>query len=718
MPLESSHPPSEKALDANASGPRLRALIRIGLELASERDIERVFQRVCEAARELFGATYVTLGIVDVEERTVQRVVTSGTDAATWIKAGDAVPGILETVVDTRRALRGENSGGDPSGLQLPALHPEVRAFLAAPITSPTHAYGWFCVVENGGRTFTEEDQDLLSAFSGQIGRIYENSHFRAAARQRSEELEHEILERKQAEADLRGERDRSQRYLDAATVILLAIDMDGRITLVNRYACSVLGWTAEELLGRDWIQTCLPVRIRDALRQRRDDLVGGDLSIIENPILTRTGEERLIEWHNTLLRDDAGHIIGTLSSGADITERKRAVEALRTAEERMRFALQNANVGIWDIDYTTGVNRWSETIEAHYGLLPGTFGGTFEAFVACIHPDDRESVLDVVGKAMRSGDDFTVHNRSIWPDGTVRWLTGIGRIHLGEHGEPVRGVGISLDVTEHRMSEEQYQQSQKMQAIGTLAGGIAHDFNNILAVIGGYTELLKASFAHDAATIDNLDAVESATARAATLVQQILTFSRHEETRREPLQLGPVIEEAVRSLRSTIPTSIEIQADLSAATPTVLADAADVHQIVMNLGANAWHAMRDSRGRLDVILESFDVDRDLAELNPRLHPGSYARLSVSDTGLGMAPATLGRIFEPFFTTHPVGQGSGLGLAVVHGIMQSHEGAISVYSNPGQGSVFRLYFPAHAHAESALDSSSAALMPGHEERIL
>ena len=143
-----------------------------------------------------------------------------------------------------------------------------------------------------------------------------------------------------------------------------------------------------------------------------------------------------------------------------------------------MRFALQNADVGIWDIDYATGVLRWSETIEAHYGLRPGTFGGTFAAFVERIHPDDRASVLETFGKAMKSGADFTVEHRSIWPDGTVRWLSGAGRIHLGEQGEPVRAVGISLDVTPRKTLELELRQAQKLESIGHLAAGIAHEIN------------------------------------------------------------------------------------------------------------------------------------------------------------------------------------------------------------------------------------------------
>ena len=163
-----------------------------------------------------------------------------------------------------------------------------------------------------------------------------------------------------------------------------------------------------------------------------------------------------------------------------------------------MRFALEAAGVGIWDMDYTTGVLQWSETLEDQYGLPRGTFGETFEAFVERIHPDDRESVAEMIGKAMKSGADFSVQHRSIWPDGTVRWLSGAGRIVLGEHGAPLRGVGISLDVTERRLLEDQFQQAQKMEAVGQLAAGVAHDFNNLLTVILGYCELLLADLDPD----------------------------------------------------------------------------------------------------------------------------------------------------------------------------------------------------------------------------
>ena len=166
---------------------------------------------------------------------------------------------MLGTVVSERRTLRGDNPGGDPAGLQLPSRHPEIHAYLAAPIASPAHVYGWICLVGNEGRSFTEDDEHLIKALSGQVGRIYENGYFFGVAKKRTEELEHEIFERRRAESALRHERDWTQRYLDTAEVILLALDTDGRITLINRKGCDLLGWTDRELIGRNWIETCLP---------------------------------------------------------------------------------------------------------------------------------------------------------------------------------------------------------------------------------------------------------------------------------------------------------------------------------------------------------------------------------------------------------------------------------------------------------------------------
>jgi PAS domain S-box-containing protein len=288
----------------------------------------------------------------------------------------------------------------------------------------------------------------------------------------------------------------------------------------------------------------------------------------------------------------------------------------------------------------------------------------------------------------------------------------------FGKAGEVVGIVVMAQDITGRKRLEEQIRQSQKMDAIGTLAGGIAHDFNNILAAINGYTELAQLTLKDNPEVREHLDAVVRAASRATDLVRQILTFSRQQPLARRPIQLLPVVAETFELLRATIPSTIEFDLALASDTPTVFADATQIHQILMNLGTNAWHAMKDRPGRLRVKLEKFVVDAKLAATTKRLQPGVYARVSVRDTGSGMDPVTLRRIFEPFFTTKPLGEGTGLGLAVVHGIIDNHDGAITVDSRPGEGTVFCVYFPAHVGEADVPVDEAGSVPRGRGERVL
>ncbi len=680
---------SEKAGNLRIANARLRALINVGLEFASERDPDRRLQSVCASACDLFAATYVTFGILDRHDRTVERVVACGTDSTTWIKPGDVVTGILRTVVDERRTVRGDHAAHHLIGLQFPPLHPDVQAFLAAPIVSPAYVFGWICLIGNEGRTFTEDDEHLVMALAAQVGRIYE--------------LEDEILERKSAEAALRHERDRAQRYLDTADVILLALDLDGRVTLINRKGCDLLGRSEAELLGHDWIGTCLPERRRDASRLAMHRLLAGDLPLDEAPILTRSGDERLIEWRNTLLRDDAGNVTGTFSSGTDVTERNQAVEALRTAEERMRFALQSADVGIWDMDYATGALEWSATLEAHYGLTPGTFGGTFEAFIERVHPDDRDGVIATLAQATTSGADFSIQNRAVWPDGTVRRLSGAGRVHLGEHGEPTRGVGISMDVTARRTLEEQYQQAQKMEAMGQLAGGVAHDFNNLLTAILGYCELLLDTIAPGDPRRADLAEIHKAGESAAGLTRQLLAFSRKEIIEPKLLDLNAVVSDMRAMLERLIGEDVAIVMRLPPGPAIVKADRGQIEQIVMNLAVNARDAM-PTGGTLTITAASVELDEHYTSVHFAVKPGPYVMLTVADTGTGMTPQVQARLFEPFFTTKERGKGTGLGLATIHGIVRRNGGNVNVYTEIGRGTSFKVYFPRADAGEMVIDT--------------
>jgi PAS domain S-box-containing protein len=283
--------------------------------------------------------------------------------------------------------------------------------------------------------------------------------------------------------------------------------------------------------------------------------------------------------------------------------------------------------------------------------------------------------------------------------------------------------VFTATDIREHRKAEEEKEalqralrHSEKLEAIGTLAGGIAHDFNNILMAVLGYTELMLLSTQDNAAMTANLNEVRKAGLRARDLVEQIMTFSRQREEERRPIQAGPVVGEATRLLRATLPTTIDIRCEIRHELPNILADPSSIHRIVMNLCTNAAHAMEDG-GSLVVALDRFDPSGEWVRLHPVLEGGPYVHLRVSDTGCGMGPDVLERIFEPYYTTKPPGKGTGMGLAVVHGIVSSSGGHVTVDSIVGKGSHFDVYFPA-IETETVRTSEPAAAAAGGSERLL
>jgi signal transduction histidine kinase len=259
--------------------------------------------------------------------------------------------------------------------------------------------------------------------------------------------------------------------------------------------------------------------------------------------------------------------------------------------------------------------------------------------------------------------------------------------------GRIVGASKIARDITKLRHLEEQLRHAQKMEALGTLAGGIAHDFNNILAAILGYTELAQCETPVASPVGAWLQKVLTASHRAKALVQQILAFSRRTPVARTPVSLTAVLRETLPFLRALLPSTIALEDSCTSEATPVLADATQLQQILMNLGTNARDAMGDTGGRLALSLEVVAVDAAFAATHPALHAGPYVRLTVQDSGPGIPPAVLARIFEPFFTTKEVGHGTGLGLSVVHGIVEGHDGAILVESTLGQGTTFTIYLP-------------------------
>jgi len=314
---------------------------------------------------------------------------------------------------------------------------------------------------------------------------------------------------------------------------------------------------------------------------------------------------------------------------------------------------------------------------------------------------------------------DYDETYRILQPDGTVRWIHDRAFPVRDEDGRVLRVVGTAEDVTEQRRLEEQFRQVQKMEAIGQLAGGIAHDFNNILAAILGNAELALADVDGQHPARKSLEEIQRASGRAKQLIQQILTFSRQQPRERRIVALGPLVEEAANLLRATIPSTVDLVVSIDADAPPVLADPTQIHQVLVNLATNAWHALADRPGRIDVRLESATLDAASAGDLAGLRPGRFACLVVRDTGSGMDAATCARVFDPFFTTKEVGKGAGLGLSVAHGIVHEHDGAISVISEPGQGATFKVHLPAAGGLVSeAVTTSPVSSSHGDGQEIL
>jgi PAS domain S-box-containing protein len=516
----------------------------------------------------------------------------------------------------------------------------------------------------------------------------------------------------------------RQAAILDALPARVALLDPLGFILSVNNTWRRFSGDTAMPApqfgVGLNYAETCDQV-LGDHVQESQQIAAGvravlkGETSSFsfEYPSHLNT-EQRWYLMTATPLAGDG--IRGVVIMHLNITERKKVADDLLVSEKRFKTLFEQAAVGVAQTDVRT--KRFVQVNQRFCEIL-GRSREELEqlTFPAVIHPQDRVRSLDLAHQ-IEAGPlrECTEEKRYLRKDGSEVWANVTVSAMWAAGDEPDYFIAVAQDVTGRKKLEEQLRQSQKMDAIGTLAGGIAHDFNNILAAINGYTELSRMKLTENPEVHGYLESVLQASGRATELVRQILTFSRRQKVERRPIQLQPIVTEAFKLLRASIPSTIEFEISLKDA-PVVLADATQIHQMLMNLGTNAWHAMKDRPGMLQVKLERYVVDASHASLQARLHPGDYARLSVSDSGSGMDQETLKRIFEPFFTTKATGEGTGLGLAVVHGIMETHDGAVTVYSEPGEGTVFHLYFPAFAGAETVA-SDLGEVPRGHGERIL
>ena len=448
---------------------------------------------------------------------------------------------------------------------------------------------------------------------------------------------------------------------------------------------------------------------------------------------VTREEAVALQPWRDEAFRLALRTLIVTLLGVltiAGLLRQLRRVEAgehaLRESEERYALAMEGANEGHWDWDLATDRLFLSPKMKMWVGQS-GDSVRTRTAWLAhiVIHPDDRPRVEAALtdhfeGRTPR----YECEYRILQPDGQWRWMFVRGRCLRDVTGKPYRIVGSTSDITAEKQAqtdkehlEAQLRQSQKMEAIGTLAGGIAHDFNNILGAILGYGELAQQHATAGSALRRYLDNVMRAAGRAKTLVDRILGFSRSGLGERMPVIVQPLIEETLELLAASLPAGIRLEKTLEAGDAAVIGDATHLHQVAMNLCTNAVHAM-ERGGVLSVVLERVELSQQRSLSRGTLPPGAYVQLAVSDTGTGIPSAVLERMFDPFFTTKGVGEGTGLGLSLVHGIVSELGGAIDVATRAGEGAKFEIWLPVAGEAGRAAVEAARELPRGHGETVM
>jgi PAS domain S-box-containing protein len=511
----------------------------------------------------------------------------------------------------------------------------------------------------------------------------------------------------------------------------------DMRWIEANPRFCEMMGYTWDELRSRSWASLTHPEDLHSDLGAFREVIVGrSDGYSLEKRYVRKNGSILHADISVRCLRRPDGSAESFAALVQDISERKETEMALRENERRLSLIFNNATdamvlirVQSEQVFQIVSANaRFAERLATQAGELyiEDIVGLPFQDLPGSIFGVDVATGRPTTERLVRIATECaaeTFEERIEGADGTQSGETVLTPVP-DSSGRCLFILYSSRDITERDQAREerdvleaQLRQAQKMEAIGTLAGGIAHDFNNILGAIMAYTDLALMDQIDHTAQKEDFAQILKASNRAKKLVEQILSFSRQQKQERRPVRLQPVLTEVLRLLRSTLPSSINLEVTIQPDAPTVLADPTQIHQIIMNLSTNAAHAMR-GEGTFGIGLESVLVDQKTAGGSPDLRVGPYALLTVTDTGHGMAAQTAKRIFEPFFTTKPPGEGTGLGLSVAHGIVKEHEGAITVTSHPGQGTTFRIYFPEHAIPSENEISSHPAILVGKGELVL
>jgi PAS domain S-box-containing protein len=411
--------------------------------------------------------------------------------------------------------------------------------------------------------------------------------------------------------------------------------------------------------------------------------------------------------------------VTGSVLAAAIRWERHHATEALELSQERLRRALDAARMGIWFWSVESGALTWDDNLRKLYGLQAGEDVSRYEDFLARVHPEDRDRVAHAVRQVLETGGDLDYEFRIVMSDGRVRWISDQGEIRRDPSGQPAYLTGICTDVTDRKLAEERLRQAHRMESVGRLAGGVAHETNNQMSVVlGASTFILKRNDLPEPVRAD-VEFIQKAAERTAAVTAQLLAFSRRQILRPEVLDLNALIRRWEPVLRRIMGEDCGVMLRLCDDLGLVRADPGQLEQVLLNLALNARDAMpRGGRITIETFRSELTPEYIRGKLGISIMAGTYVALAVSDTGHGMDEATLSRVFEPFFTTKGMGQGTGLGLSTVYGIVKQSDGYVWVYSEPGQGTTFKIYLPEQHGAVAPLRRDSVPARAIRSETIL
>jgi PAS domain S-box-containing protein len=527
-----------------------------------------------------------------------------------------------------------------------------------------------------------------------------------------------DVTERKRAEEALKTASLYTRSLIEASLDPLLTISPDGKIMDVNKATELATGVSREDLIGADFLNYFTdPGAARRGYRR-----VFSEGFVRDYPLAIRhtSGKVTEVLYNAAVYKNEKGEVEGVFAAARDVTERKRAEEALKERDALLRTMFETLPLGLWIADKEGRIidgNQAGQQIWAgarYVGIDQfHEYKGWWLDTGRLIEPEDW-----AVARAVRKGETSINEEIEIECfDGSHKIILNSAVPIRSERQEILGAFIVNEDITERKRAEKKLQQIQKMEALGTLAGGVAHDFNNILMPITINTELAFLDTPEGSPLRRYLQPVLDAAKRGRDLVGQIITFSRQREAERRPVRVGPVVKEAIQFLRSSLPKNIEIREMIEIESDTILGDPTQIHQVLMNLSSNAAYAMRPNGGVLDVRVTRIEVDSELAAKYSPLQQGPHVKLTVSDTGCGMSREVMERVFDPFFTTKKAGEGTGMGLAVVHGIVKNHKGAITVYSEIGKGTSFHVFLP-RIQDEVTPESASLESIPTGRESIL